>query len=222
MRLSVDEALERIAERTGINTKDIRQKNKQRRNQVTDIYGREHVASGDSGAPAVVYLSISPNFGFLERFQFKLHIQPLVSTVTGGTSDTEVQINNTSLSVSGSSITPNPHKHTSPSHSHNLVNGVSYTHTDADDFRISVNGVDVTEYLMAQYGSWIDGEGIYPSTEIEEDYDLLRVASVLTAEGRTEDADKLLSAGYKPVSISSSKPFQAMLVEYTRYSHTNR
>ncbi len=222
MKITPFEAIERVAARTVKNTQDIRHKNKQRRYSVVDMYGVEYTRQGDGGAPAQIYISISPDMVYLQRFEFKLIIQPFVSTVSGATQSAEVQLHSTSLSVSGGAITPNPHKHTTYAHSHNVVSGVAMTHTTANDFRVSIEGVDITPFLAAQYNDWIDGEGIYPVIDIGKDYDILEVASDLRAQGRYEDAEKLVSAGYKRVEISSSSPFQVTLVNYLKYNHLNR
>ena len=63
---------------------------------------------------------------------------------------------------------------------------------------------------------------MYPSLEIGRDYDILEVASDLIGEGRQEDADKLLRAGYKAIEITAGSPFSITLVNYLKYSHLNR
>lgn len=222
MRITPFEAIERVAARTARNAEDISQKNRQRRYSVVDIYGTEFTRLGDGGSPARFYISVSPDMVYYHRFEFKLIIQPFVSTVTGATQSATVNVNETSLGISSGSITPNPHKHSTDPHSHNVVSGVSLTHTTASDFRVLVEGIDITAYLAAQYDAWIDGEDVYPSLDIGKDYDLLQVACDLRAEGRYEDAQKLMKAGYKEVSISSSQPFQSTLVLYLKYNHLNR
>lgn len=222
MRISPYEALERVAARTAKNSQDISRKNKQRRYSVVDIYGTEFTRLGDGGSPAKFYISVSPDMVYYHRFEFKLIIQPFVSTVTGATQSASVEVNDTSLGISSGSITPNPHGHSTEPHSHNLVTGIALTHTQANDFTVSVDGIDITPYLAAQYDSWIDGEGVYPSLDIGKDYDLLQVACDLRAEGRYEDAETLMKAGYKEIEISSSSPFQSTLVLYLKYNHLNR
>lgn len=222
MIITESEAIERIAERTIQNTRDIRQKNNQRRHQVVDLYGMEFTRQGDAQTPATFYVSISTDMVYLERFQFKLIIQPFASSVQSGTQSAVVDVKNRNLSVNGSSITPNPHDHDTEPHTHNLVSGISLVHTQADDFDVSIAGIDVTPYLMAQYGEWIQGEGIWPTAEIEKDYDILEVASDLMAEGREEDANSLTRSGYKKVEIKSNSPFQVTMVLYLKYPHLNR
>lgn len=233
--MTIDKAINRIAERTFDNTKTIRQMKNQRRNQVVDIYGMEFTRQGGPGAPATFYISISPDMIYLERFEFKLIIQPFLTTTGANTSATSIQIGETNLSLeeyvrvqqsdlqfSDQAITPNPHTHTVTDHSHGTTPGASLTPVSAADFLVAIEGIDVTPYLMAQYGTWISGEGVYPSIKINEDYDILEVASDFVAEGRNDDADLLTKAGYKKVQVTSNSLFSVTLVLYCKYSHLNR
>lgn len=222
MIISPFEAIERVAARTSKNAKDIAQKNKQRRYSVVDIYGTEFTRLGDLNSPARFYISVSPDMVYYHRFEFKLIISPFTSTVSGGTQPVTVAVDDTSLSISGGSISPNPHRHTTQSHTHNIVSGITQTPVTANNFRVIVEGIDITPYLAAQYNDWINGEGVWPYLDIGKDYDLLEVASDLMAEGRTDDAKKLMKAGYKAVEISASGPFQVTLVLYLKYNHLNR
>lgn len=240
MILTEYEAIERIAEQTVQNKERWSQALKQRRNQVVDLYGVEYTRSGDANNPARFYISISPDMVYLERFEFKLIVSPFLSTggsVTGATSltvsgggcdlecltteeiddiiDGTYDDDEDGGSDGDGSISPNPHSHT-------ITPGISSIHTTASDFRVSVEGIDITPYLMAQYGAWISGEGVYPSLNIGEDYDILEVASDLRGEGKTAQADKLVRSGYKAIEITSGSPFQITLVNYLKYSHLNR
>lgn len=222
MRLTTDQALERVAQRVFDNTQNIRQKDRQRRHNVVDLNGVEYTRQGDKSTPATFYISISPDMVYMERFEFKLIVQPFASYSSGVESAT-VEVDNTSLSVSGGSITPNPHSHTTQAHTHNLTEGIALSESTAGSFRVSVEGIDITAYLMAQFdGDWIDGEGVYPSLKIGQDYDILEVASDMEAEGNSSDADTLVHPGYKKVQITADAPFQVTLVNYLRYSHMNR
>lgn len=222
MKLTHEELLYRVTERVAQNHEDIKQKNRQRRNQVTDIYGVEYTRQGDATHPATFYIPVSPASAYLERFSFKLIVQPFATTTTGTTGGSTAALNGTPLSVSNNQITPNPHSHTQSPHSHTISAGLGLSHTTANDFTVAIEGIDVTPYLMAQYGDWIEGEGVYPSLAIDEDYDILEVASDFEAEGRNEDVQKLVRSGYKPVTISSSQPFQVTMVVWVRFSHVNR
>lgn len=220
-RIPINRAIEMVAERTYENAKHIKQQKNQRRYQVVDLYGVEMTRQGDSGHPAKFYISITPDLVYLERFEFKLIVQPFASSASGVESAT-VDVNNRSLSISGSSISPNPHNHTTDPHTHNVTKGLSLASTTADTFRLYMEGIDITPYLMAQHGEWVDGEGVFPSLTLGDDYDILEVASDLKAEGRDSQADTLVHPGYKEIQITGNAPFQVTMVVYLKLSHTNR
>lgn len=222
MIISGQEAIQKIAERSYYNKKNIEQSDQQRRHNFVDLYGVEYTRQGDNGFPATFYISISPDMVYLERFEFKLIISPFLSGNGGGTNVAAPVIEETSLTIQNGQISPNPHSHNLTAHTHGLTPGIGSTPVTASDFRILIEGIDVTAYLMAQYGEWIDGEGVYPSIEIGKDYDILEVASDMIAEGKKDQADKLTSSGYKRVQITSAHPFSVTLVNYLKYSHMNR
>lgn len=227
MILTQNQAIQRLSEKVYDNTRNLRQKDRQRRNTFVDLYGIEFTRQGDSGTPAKFYISITPDMIYLERFEFKLIIQPFAS-YSNGMETTVVDVEPTSLSVTENqttnahTVTPNPHDHSTKPHTHNLTSGITLTQTTADDFRVYIEGIDVTAYLMAQYGSWINGEGVYPSLDINKNYDVLEVACDMMAEGRESDVNKLTHSGYKEIKITSSAPFQVTLVNYLKMSNMNR
>ena len=229
MRLEAEEAIEYLSQRTYNNTRDRLQKNRQRRNVPVDLYGVEYTRMGDQGTPATFFISISPDMVYLERFEFKLIVSPFLSTVGSGTSEVTVGINSSmeavQLILNNNQITPNPHAHTlevnAQPHTHTLTSGITPAQVTAQNFFISVAGIDITAYLAAQ-GQWIDGQGIFPSLEIGEDFDILEVASAMMAEGKEDEAKALVAPGYKQVAISADGPFQVTLVNYLKYSHLNR
>lgn len=228
MRLTEEEAIEKLSQRTYNNTRERQQDSKQRRNEVVDLYGVEYTRQGDNGTPAKFYISISPDMVYLERFEFKLIISPFLSTVGSGTSSATIDISGetseTELGIVNNDVSPKKHKHTfsgTNTHTHTLTAGVTPVTVSANTFSISIEGIDITSYLSAQT-TWVNGEGIFPSTDIEDNYDILAVASLLMAENRKADADKLLSSGYKEIAISANGPFQVTLVNYLKLSHTNR
>lgn len=173
MNIGFDEAITRLAERQNDLSKDISQKNRQRRTGFVDLYGIEIQRSGN---PAQFYISISPDLEYYERFQFKLFVQ-------------------------------------------------RFTGTRMD---IYVDGVDITDYLIAQHdGEWITGPGLYPTDDISQGsdepndfYDILDVASVMADEDI--DVTDLLNPGFKLVEITSDGDFTVSLILYLKYSHINR
>ena len=218
--MTIESAINRVAERTYENTQDIRRMYRQRRNQVVDIYGMEFTRQGDLDAPATFFISISPDMIYLERFEFKLIIQPFLSAVGGSAGATSIVPSDYAEFV-GDELHLNYNTVRDP-HSHSVNISRGQVHTDATDFVIHVEGIDVTPYLAAQYGGWISGEGIYPAVDIGKEYDLLEVASDMCAEGHEDYADIITKSGYKRVEVFSSKPFQVTLVLYCKYSHCNR
>lgn len=230
MVVTANKAIEKLAEVAYFNNRTLKEGTVQRRQTFQDLYGVEMTRQGDGGTPAEFYISITSDMVFMERFEFKIIIQPFAS-YSNGMETTEVQVNDTSLSVTETgttnpgqhTVTPNPHNHTTVAHTHNLTSGIALTHTTASDFRVYIEGIDVTPYLMAQYdGEWIEGEGVYPTMSVIDNYDLLEVACDMVAEGREEDAYKIVHAGFKEVTVTSNAPFQATLVWYIKLCHMNR
>lgn len=176
MALTYGEALQRVAERTVDNRKDIKRKNLQRRTNFTHSYGSPYWVRSDGTSPARVYISIPPDLDRWMRYEFKIVLEK----------------------------------------------------TNANDFTITMRGsgveIDATPYFMAQQdGAWIDGEGVYPTTELDEDgnYDVLQLICDLEAEGHP-DAQKLINPGLKVIEISSASAFEATMLMYVNYSHVNR
>ena len=69
--MNYDDALIKVAERTQNNRKQNRQDTMQRRHQVTEIYGQEYTAQGDSNTPAIVYLPVSKDLVYHEVMELK-------------------------------------------------------------------------------------------------------------------------------------------------------
>lgn len=182
-----------------------RRANLQRRNGNVDIYGYEFYRQGDVDAPAEFGISVSQDLVYFERFEFKLIIQPFLSSVSGaGMSPVDLQIEN-------DEITPNPHTHT-------LTSGIASSSSAISGYRIEIEGIDLTAYFMAQFdGEWITGEGIYPRDDLSN-YDVLKACGYLSEE----DRHKILSAGYKKIRIYADAPFNVTLVNYLKYSHRGR
>lgn len=224
-RMTYDEALTRIAERTIDNYHQLKTDKTQRRVSFTDLYGVEYLRQGDASHPATFYISISPNFMYYEMFALKLQIMPFVSSVSG-VDFQGATIGQTDLQIQNGNITPNPHDHPVSISSAGADYGLHFINTTSTNWRIKIHDVDCTPYFMAQQdGAWIEGEGVYPTNRLEDVtdfYDILAAACDMYAEGRTSDANKLLMPEWKKVEIISDAPFQVATVVYPRYSHMNR
>lgn len=245
--MTYDEIINRIAERTYDNTRQLRKGINQRRNGMEDLYGVEFTHNGDANHPATFYISVSPDLVYYERFAMKFIIGAYESSVAGvdlsgggmaigetplaiGASSGSQVISGTSIldDATVGSITPNPHTHSlgGGSMSGDLDYGIKQIDTTSSEWRVVIHGVDITDYLIEQHdGDWISGTGIYPNNRLEDQedfYDILDVACMLNAEGRTEDRDKLLTPEFKKVQVFSDAPFSLTAFLYLKYSHTNR
>lgn len=223
MRLDLPTAIERTAEKTYQNSKAIKQGKRQRRDEFVDLYGIEFSRNGSQNAPAIFHVSVSGDAAYMERFQFKIVIESFQSTAGAETSAVSLAQNPDYVSGSNltltDTITPNPHKH-------DIVAGMSTIPVTTSNFTIKCEGIDVTPYLLAQCNengwNWFNGEGVYPSTELEQSFDMMEVASDLRLEGRVDDADLILRQGWKPITLEADEPFYATMVLYLKYQHMNR
>lgn len=222
MRLTYDEALTRIAEQTISNTNQLKKSVRQRRNGMEDLYGVPFHAYGDASHNATFYISVSPDLVYYERFAFKFIIQPYSSTVLGVTVDGD---SGTYIMEGTSTIVCDADA------DGDLDYGVHKISTLSDYWRVYIDGIDITPYLIEQHdGTWIDmtgvsGEKVFPTNDLddkEDFYDILDVACMMDAEGNTEDRDKLLRPDFKKVEIKSDAMFSVQAVLYLKLSHLNR
>ena len=194
--ITLDQYLNSIAEKTLDNSRQLKRDVHQRRNGMEDLYGvcfSAHATEPKSGRyTARFYISLSPDYVYLHRFAFKFVIMP---SITEGEDPSEGR-----------------------------------------DWRVEIGGQDITAYLKEQQDidpsdPLFEGEGIYPSNgltdTVENFYDILDVISVMIAEGQDPDDSEsavyqLLKPNFKPVEISSVKPFSVDAYFYAKYSVVNR
>ena len=233
--VSLDQYLNALSEKAIDNSRQLKKGLHQRRNGMEDLYGVCFSANGDANNPATFYISLSPDYVYLERFAFKFVIKPFVSSVAGASSGT-LTINSTMLEAEAVqdpqtsdinvSITPNPHTHTVSGSIGGIDYGVTKQGTSSTNWRVVIDGIDITPYLIAQHdGEWINGEGIYPTNRLDrriDFYDILEVCDVLTDEGRESDREKILASTFKPIQIYSDAPFGIDAYLYMKLSHVNR
>lgn len=102
--------------------------------------------------------------------------------------------------------------------------------SEGRDWRVEIGGQNITDYLKEQQDippedPLFEGEGVYPSNKLddrEDFYDILDVVSVMYAEGEDGAAEAIIKPIFKPVEISSVKPFSVDAYLYLKYSNTNR
>lgn len=241
--VTLNEVLNKLSEKSIDNTRQLRRSVNQRRNGMEDLYGVCFSANGDANYPATFYISLSPDYVYLQRFAFKFVIKPYRSTVAGASGSgitigaTRLDggggglphiIENTSTldEEDGGAITPNPHTHDVSGGLGGLDYGIKQIETISTDWQVKIDGVDITPYLIEQHdGNWITGEGVFPNNrldDVEAFYDILDVASVMTAEGDEVSRDKILAPKFKKVELLSNAPFGVDAYLYLKYSNTNR
>ena len=203
MIITPQRAINILAENMSTIKQNQRQDLLQRRNQVVDMYGIEYYRQGDPTTPATIGISLSQDYIYLERFEFKLIISDFTSSISSMTPVT--------LQLQDGLITPNPHDHV-------IQAGLTSYPTTARNNRIYLEDVDLTPYFMAQHNmQWINGNGIYPADNLSN-YDVLSACKYL----KDSEVQKILSAGYRHISITADAPFNVTLVNYLKYSHVNR
>lgn len=232
--IRTEKFLNALAERTIDNTRMLRRGIDQRRNGMEDLYGQPFIVYGDASNPATFYISVSKDYIYFEQYAFKFVIMPYQTTVKGGTDSAVVKVYSKNLAIDGGNITPNPHDHAVDAHTHNLIAGKTFVPTTSKNWRVVIADVDITEYLQEQVADinngWLGdkGQGIYPNNKLEDSddrvnfYDILDVASVMDAEGKTAERDALLKPELKEVQIISDAPFGIQAYLYLKYSHLNR
>lgn len=233
--VTIDEYLNRLSERVVDNSRQLKRGVHQRRNGMEDLYGVCFTSNGDANNPATFYVSLSPDYVYLERFAFKFVIKPFTSSVAGA-SGGSLTIGDTMLTPSASQdpdtgditvgLTPNPHTHTVSGSIGDLDYGVTRRSTTSTNWRVRVAGIDITPYLIAQHdGEWINGEGIFPNGELVGKgcfYDILEVCDVLTDEGKITEREAILASAFKKVEVVSDAPFGCDCYLYIKVNHMNR
>lgn len=233
--ITYEEYLNMLSEKVVDNSRQLRKGVHQRRNGMEDLYGVCFSANGDSNSPATFYISLSPDYVYLERFAFKFVIKPFVSSVAGA-SGGSLSISDTLLTVNAqqdpvtsditANITPNPHTHTLSGTIGSLDYGITHIDTSSTNWHVRIGGVDITPYLIAQHdGAWINGEGVFPNNSlayVEDFYDILEVCDVLTDEGKITEREQILASTFKKVEILSDAPFGVDAYLYLKYPHSNR
>jgi len=220
MRMSVETAINKLAERTTDQHYSSSQAKLQRRDQVVDVYGLEFTRQGDTNNPATFYISTSKDLRYFQRFEFKIIVQAFVMPVgEGGMLPVKLEVDETDWTINGASVSPNPHSHkiTPETHTHALAAGISVSDSVFSDFEIWIEGIDITPYLKAQYdGDWITGDGVYPKGADDMDnYDILKIIGFMPSWQQ----GVILRPGYKKMEIKANGIFNVTIVQYVKYSH---
>lgn len=205
-------------------SKDTRQKNRQRRNKIVELYGIPYIGYGDEDHPVEIAIAISPGLVYYEQYAFKVEVAPFLSSTKATTSSVKVDVNSATVSS-----TPSSHTHTTDGHTHTLTSGVVLTQPTAGDYGFEIDGVDMVPYFMADHdGDFIDGEGVFPTDELTSDddpedfYDVLAALGDMRDDGNEDNAVTVEKSGWKTISISVPGPTMIILHPFIKYSVVNR
>lgn len=212
----LQQALDVLSERAVSHTKNIKEKDRQRRNSVIDLYGVEVYRESepvDGKHEAVYPMAISRDLTYYLRFQFKVLIY--TSSATQFSIYVRSSVNTGEKDSEG-----------------------EYIYRKRD--------IDITPYLMAeQDGDWIDGENRdstgdnmfwpnddlpdnEPSDEPPNTYDLMSVVSMMEAEKQNGDetkgyeADAIERVEMKKIVIKANAAFKGAVQFYPKYGDLNR
>jgi len=204
---TVDKALDILATRIAGQQKNEKQRQLQRRNTVTD--SKADFQTMLRGANRIyTAFRITPDMQYIMRYSFNLHIRPMVTTFPQS-----VETSDTSLTVNNNTISPNPHNHT-------VTLGIEVNEHDLDvsGLRISISGVDITDAIIQEYGSFVNGYGYFPSQD--GNFDVLKIIDYLP----TWQQSALLSPGLKEIQITQDdKSYcECEISYYIKYNHVDR
>lgn len=184
-----------------------KQKQLQRRNTVTDE--KSDFKTMLRGVDRIyTAFRITTDMQFIMRYSFNLHIRPYTTPYATSVSSKPV-----SLTTDGNTITPNPHFV-------KMDLDVQITeHTlDTSQLRISIQGVDITDAIVARYGKFVNGYGYFPS--VDNSFDILEILDYLFPW----EQSVLLSPGRKEIEISQSPTSlcECEISYYIKHNHVDR
>lgn len=222
--MRVDNAITKIAKRTNEISRDTRQKNRQRRNKIVELYGIPYTGYGDSDNPVEIAIAISPGLVYYEQYAFKVEVAPFLSTNKATTGGATVTVNNRQVDS-----VPSSHNHTTASHTHSLTGGVELTQPQSGTYGFKIEGVDLKPYFMADHdGDFINGAGVFPTDDLTSDddpedfYDVLAALGDMRYDGHVTDAEKIEKGGWKTITIDVPAPTRIILHPFIKYSVLNR
>ncbi|KXT63152.1 hypothetical protein [Lactococcus sp. DD01] len=211
MAVTIDKAIDILVSRQDKQATLERQRQLQRRNTVTDSKSDFKTMLRGTDKLYTAF-RITNDLQYIMKYSFNLHIRPFVTSF----SQTAVT-SNTSLAISDGKITPNPHNH-------NVAIGVEISehNFDTSSLRISIQDVDITDALIAEYGDEngkvINGYGYFPSQDTN--FDVMRIIDYLP----TWQQSVLLSPGLKEIQISQDADSlcECEISYYIKYNHVDR
>lgn len=232
---SLNEALGKISKVTNRNRSRGRTEQYQRRTMVCEDFDKEYSASGDgTNGTASIWLAVSPDLIYFERWELKIIIDPfVVHSVEGDGATTQIthKIEPADLTVTETLvpstphehkhyISPNPHSHaiTNSTHSHSINPGITSYPSELSQFEVMMDWIDLTPYFRTQYPDWITHDGMYPDTTVQHRYNILDAVNYMSDLERS----KILAPGYHRLDFKADGLFTARIREFKKYSFIHR
>ncbi|EOH86691.1 hypothetical protein [Enterococcus pallens] len=207
MPATIDDVLNFLAKRQEGQSLVEKQRQLQRRNTVTDA--KADFQTMLRGVDRIyTAFRISNDMQYIMKYSFNLHIRPFVTNIAQN-----VTTSDTSLNVSGSGVSPNPHHHTV-----DLGVQIKEHNFELTKLRISIQGIDLTDAIIAEYGSFVNGYGYYPSQN--DTFDVLRLLDYL----HPWQQSVVLSPGLKEIQITQNSNMlcECEISYYIKYNHVDR
>lgn len=207
MQATIDDILDFLAKRQDSQELLEKQRQLQRRNTVTD--SKADFQTMLRGIDRIyTAFKITDDMQYIMKYSFNLHIRPFVTNIAQSNITTD-----TFLTISGSTISPNPHHH-----SVDLDVQITEHEHDVSGIRISIQDVDLTDAIIAEYGSFVTGYGYFPSSNTT--FDILRLLDYL----HPWQQSVILSPGLKEIQISQSSDMlcECEISYYIKYNHVDR
>lgn len=204
MKKTYEDVFNMLLERTSDNTKLLKKSNEQRRNGMEDLYGvmfpKDSAVDKDGKHTATFYVSLSPDYIYLQRFAFKLVISRKEGDVPPSADEEDWE-----FWVDGVDVT----EYLIEQHDGYWIDGAGIYPTRLleevpDDEDNEPNFYDILDVASLM------------QTEIDEETDADEKAKLVKRQ------EKVLRRGFKPVAIKSEAPFHVDAYLYVKFNHLNR
>lgn len=201
MRNTLQSALNVLSERTYYSKRNLAEKDRQRRNQVVDLFGIDlsrisSASKRETGKQdAILYVSVSSDLVYYERFQFKIYIDDTTAENFQILARIRVEQSDDEYEWEDFDLTP-------------------YLREQQDGEWITGE----SDTAFPNNSDVVDADPDEPPNA----YDILDVASTLEAQGKQNIAEALLRPGFKQFIVRAESSFFAAMILYLKYSHLNR
>ncbi|EGP5709402.1 hypothetical protein DQ181_09675 [Enterococcus faecium] len=207
MEITIDDVLDFLARQQSNQDLLEKQRQLQRRNTVTDSKADFQTMLRGTDRIYTAF-KITDDMQYIMKYSFNLHIRPFITNIAQS-----IVTSDTALSISNNTISPNPHHHEVE-----LGIEIAEHNFDTSNLRISIQGIDLTDAIIAEYGSFVSGYGYFPSAN--GSFDVLRLLDYL----HPWQQSAILSPGMKEIQISQGADMlcECEISYYIKYNHVDR